>query len=349
MFVYIIFSNAFEFTQTRHKAFLKYKEFTIISFIMAITSAILSILLVNFMEKKYFARILGLTLPTIIIGLLMYIRTINRAKKCLQVKYWKYALELSIPLILHVLSGNILSQFDRIAIANITGFSDAALYGMAYNIGGLLNVVLSSFNGAWVPWFYQQMQFENFKQIREVSRYYIALFSIIGIALLAFAPEMMLIMAPPAYYKAIYVIPPVILGIFLQFIYTLYVNIEFYNKKTLYIPVGTVISAVLNIILNLLFIPQYGYIVAAYTTLIGYASLLVFHFVLVKVVFKQNIFNTKDIFAYIVLFTVFVFIYTYLYQYMFIRYIFTILVLAIIILTNREKINKVLKDIIKIK
>lgn len=54
------------------------------------------------------------------------------------------------------------------------------------------------------------------------------------------------------------------------FAYSLYVNIEHYYKKTPYITVNTIIAAASNIVLNFIFIPRYGYIAAAYTTLASY-------------------------------------------------------------------------------
>lgn len=41
-----------------------------------------------------------------------------------------------------------------------------------------------------------------------------------------------------------------------------------------------IIAAVINVTLNALFIPKFGYITAGYTTLIGYLFLFIFHYTL---------------------------------------------------------------------
>ena len=347
MYLYIIFSNAFEIVQSKYKAYMEYKNFTIISFFTAVVSIITSLILVNLMQEKYFARILGLTLPVMSVGIFMYYSVLKKSKKYVNFKYWKYALGFSLPLILHLLAGNVLAQFDRIAIATVSGFEDVALYGMGYNIATLLSIVLSSFNGAWIPWFYEKMEENKYDEIRKVSNYYIKAFMFIAILLLAVAPEVMVIMAPKNYYKSIYVIPPVILGIFFQFVYTLYANIEFYYKKTIYVPIGTVLSALINIILNMLLIPRYGYLVAAYTTLIGYLCLLLFHYLIVKILFETSIYNMKIVSEYIIVFTTITILYLYLYNLVIIRYIITILGVTLLVIIYKESIIEIIKKVKK--
>lgn len=63
--------------------------------------------------------------------------------------------------------------------------------------------------------------------------------------------------------------------------YTMHVNIEQYKKKTVGMAIASISAAGLNYLLNLLFIPKYGYIAAAYTTLISFLWLMLLHIFLV--------------------------------------------------------------------
>ena len=75
----------------------------------------------------------------------------------------------------------------------------------------------------------------------------------------------------------------------------MYVNIEFYEKKTIGVAAVTMVATLINIVLNLILIPlnlEKGYIIAAYTTLIGYIILFIMHYVLVK---KMNMAFVYDI------------------------------------------------------
>lgn len=83
-------------------------------------------------------------------------------------------------------------------------------------------------------------------------------------------------------------------GIFFLFLYTLPVGVEYYTKNTKYIAVGSVLTAVLNVVLNYFGIKYFGYEAAAYTTLISYVVLFVLHWVIADRIFRLNkIFDLK--------------------------------------------------------
>ncbi|MBI4234998.1 polysaccharide biosynthesis C-terminal domain-containing protein [Candidatus Peregrinibacteria bacterium] len=62
-------------------------------------------------------------------------------------------------------------------------------------------------------------------------------------------------------------------------------NIE-YEKKNIYLSLVVLAAGVLNVILNALFIPDFGYIAAAYTTAVSYFAMAVFAFIVSKKVLK---------------------------------------------------------------
>ena len=78
----------------------------------------------------------------------------------------------------------------------------------------------------------------------------------------------------------------------------LYVNIEFYKKKTMGVSIATMIATALNIILNLIFIPmnpEYSYVIAAYTTLASFIVLFCLHYYMVKRMKMDHVYDTKFI------------------------------------------------------
>ena len=60
--------------------------------------------------------------------------------------------------------------------------------------------------------------------------------------------------------------------------YSLAVNAEYYYKSTKIIATNTIIAAMLNLILNFIFIPYGGALAAAYTTVIAYACSFLLHY-----------------------------------------------------------------------
>ena len=79
------------------------------------------------------------------------------------------------------------------------------------------------------------------------------------------------------------------------------VNIEYYYKKTKYISIGTVLATVINVILNIIFISIGGYKMAAYTTVIAYVLLFVFHWKIASKNDINSIYDIKFLFKYIVI------------------------------------------------
>ena len=115
------------------------------------------------------------------------------------------------------------------------------------------------------------------KNINVVAKDYIHLMTYMMVGVILVGPEIVKILASKIYWEGIIIIPPVVLANFVIFAYTLYVNIEHYHKKTIYITFNTIIAAGTNIILNFILIPKYGYIAAAYTTLISYLIAFLLH------------------------------------------------------------------------
>lgn len=91
------------------------------------------------------------------------------------------------------------------------------------------------------------------------------------------APELVLILGSKKYLGAIPAVTPVLLGGFFAMAYTMPSIIEYYKEKTIHIAIGTGMAAIINIVLNAIFIPRYGYVAAAYTTLISYFCYYLYH------------------------------------------------------------------------
>jgi O-antigen/teichoic acid export membrane protein len=91
------------------------------------------------------------------------------------------------------------------------------------------------------------------------------------------ARELIRLLAPTSYAGAADVVPWVVAGAVLQGVYLIWATGTWYSKKTAALPVVTVVSALVNIGLNLLFVPRYGVMAAAVTTTIGYLVAALLH------------------------------------------------------------------------
>ena len=347
MFLYLFAAPAFNMLTTKNRAFYKYKMFTILTGVSVVTSTILSLILVLIMDNnRLMGRVVGQYLPLIFLGFAMYIFLFAKGRG-IKLKYWDYAISICLPLVPHVLSMHILSGSDRIIIKRISGAEAAAIYSVAYSCAHIVSILLDSMNKAWAPWLLDSIHCKDFKSIKKVSKTYFLLFFVLVIGILLIVPEIIYILGGKSYIEAKYVLPPLILGTLFQFVYTMYVQIEFYSKKTIGIAMATGTAAVINIVLNLIFIPIYGYVAAAYTTLVGYICLLFIHYYLVKGLKMEKIYDRRIIFIGLAIAIPLTFIILYTYSANLLRYCLLALYVMLIIwafIKNRKTVIKIFKN-----
>lgn len=295
----IIIHSFFMFVQNfvfaKFRVEYNYKRISIIQIINSSGSILLSIFLITqiFNENRYFGKILGSSIPVVVFGLVLLIYTFSKGKKLINKEFWKYALIISLPLIFHNLSGIINAQFDRILINKYIGASETGIYSFAYNVGMIITVLWSSMNQAWVPWFYEKMEKEDYTTIIKRAKNFRDFFTLVYILILFLSPEIIKIMADESYWEGLFIVPFIFMAYYFNLMYSFEANIEFYTKKTHMIATGTIFAAAINVILNIIFIPKYGYTAAAITTVISNFSLFVFHYLITNYILKIKIFGLK--------------------------------------------------------
>ena len=347
MLLYCFFHAVVNIFQVSERYHFRYKRAVFVALLVAVSTTVISILLVLNMRDRLTGRILGTVLPPVIIGAYLCFYFVKQGKK-IDFSVWPYALKICIPFIPHLLSLTILNSVDRIMITKICGSSDTALYSVAYTCGHIVTILMTSMNSAFSPWLGEKLHEEAFKEIRKVSKYYISMFCALAILIMLLAPEVLLILGGHSYLEAKYVMTPVAMGCACQFLYTLFVNVEQYKKKTVGMAVASVSAALLNYILNAIFIPMYGYIAAAYTTLVGYLFLLLIHMFLVKRLGYQKTYSYRFIGIVILIMMIITVGVNFLYGNPIIRYLVFSVFFAIILFTlykNRILAKKLMKTV----
>lgn len=295
MFLYLLVCPSISMFQVKERQTFHFKTSVLFSLLATVSSVVFSLIGVYLLENKLAGRLLGYMIPLIILSAVMYFYILLQGKKVI-IKYWKYSLKIAVPLIPHTLSGNILGASDQIIIKFYCGASNTAIYSMAYTCSLIVSILWQSLNQAMAPWINLKL-FENKKEsIRKAVYYYLLLFIIGAVGIMLIAPEIIKFMGGEKYSKAIKIMPIVMTGCIFQFTYSLYVNVEIFYKKTMQISMATFFAALLNVILNLIFIPKYGFTAAAYTTLVGYIALFLFHYNTIRFYKLDDVYNNKFIF-----------------------------------------------------
>lgn len=282
-----VFYNPYGCMLSRTKYEYNYRKLIKITFVTSLISPILAILFVLIFNVDAVAKVWGQTLVYIILGAGIYVNIFLKEKKLYNKEFWKYALRFNLPLIPHYLSLIILNQSDRIMITKICGAEDNGFYSVAYSAASMLLIFNSSITQAFTPWVYGKCRDKNVKKIKKYVRMlYLIMVGIIVLFIFA-APEIIAVLASKKYSESIYVIPPVAASMFFIFLYNMLSILEFYHEKTKPVMVCSMFSAGFNLILNMIFIPQYGYIAAAYTTLVCYVLNIIMHYFVVFQIYKR--------------------------------------------------------------
>ena len=277
----------------------KSREFLAISFFYSFSSIALSILLIctHKGEAGYYWRALGNTTPMLIVAGYVLFRLWRRERPRVRREYARYGLRFGLPLIPHDLSRIVLSQFDRIMIAQSVGDAQAGLYSFACNLGLPVEVLTTSIDTAWCPWLFERLREGDYARIRRRAFDIAMLMSVGASALMLISPELIRLLSAPGYWESRYVAVPIVLSMYFAFLYILPAGVEYYLKKTQYIAAGTMAVALLNVALNALCIPRFGYVAAAYTTVVSYALYYLFHTLLTRRLFGRWVVESGRLFA----------------------------------------------------
>lgn len=336
MVLSIIFNNALICWQGKARFEYKYQRVISVTLIMTvITPVIAYFFIINSSEKGY-ARIVASAGITIIFGMFVYLYYLIKEKTFYNREYWRYALRFNIPLIPYYLSQSIFNQSDRIMISHIGGQDKAAIYGVAYTLAMLLQIVLNSINNAYTPWFYKRLKDGMREKNRAVSNGIALLMSLLLLGVITVTPEIIQILATKEYMEAIWVVPPVAMSVLFLYYTQLFVNFEFYYEEKRMLVYGTVGSAIINIVLNLIFIPKFGFIAAAYTTLVSYILFMWMNYKMYKkILTKYNIaddmFDYKSLTVIAILFVSSGFFIMVFYKLPIIRYFVIVLLISIFV------------------
>jgi len=197
----------------------------------------------------------------------------------LNLSFVKDLANYSFPLVIGNLAAWILSLSDRYILEFFRGSQEVGIYSASYNISEKSIMLLASLfilaSGPISIHIWEKEGKEKCTEfINKITRYYLVACvpAIIGLSVLS--KPILNIMTGEQYFEGYKIIPFVTLGIlFLGLQQRFQAGFIFY-KKTGYISLSIVVSGLLNIFLNFLFIPKYGYFAAAVTTLVSYAFLL---------------------------------------------------------------------------
>jgi len=195
------------------------------------------------------------------------------------------AINFGFPLIFTSVAMLTLNISDRYIIKLYANYKDLGLYDLGYRIAGIVNMfIIMPFSLAFMPFAYRIFGKENDKRFfSKFKTYFTLLLAWICLIVSLFSDEIIKLFAlNPEYWGASKIIP-IIAFSYIFFGMRLFSSLGMYlTNNTKSVAIITLISAVFNVILNFIFIPIGGMIMAAYSTLLSFILLYVLSFKLSK-------------------------------------------------------------------
>lgn len=292
MLVGFLVAPARDFWLARQRYEYKYKFAGVLSVLSAIVASALSIFVVVSLSSKGVGdtasgRLFANYIIIYGVAAVIWVYIMAKGKKTYVKEYWKMSLAISIPLIGYNIAGQILNVSDRMMISHMVNNSAVGIYSTLYTVSSLSLMVWQAINASFVPYLFQNIEKKEHR-IKAIANMLMGVYAAIAVMLTYFAPEIVRILATEEYYEAIYIMPPIAAGVFFTSYANLYSNIAVYFKKTKYVMYPAIVAACINLVLNYVCIKVFGYMAAAYTTLVSYIIMAALQAFWSKKVCKEN-------------------------------------------------------------
>jgi len=189
-------------------------------------------------------------------------------------------LKYTWPLIILGLAGMVNETLDRIILKELMLDKDAAqialgIYSGCYKIAILMTIFIQAFRFAVEPFFFSQAADKNSKKLYAIIMKYFVIFCSFLFLGTMMNLEWIQYLVDEEYRAGLNVVPILLMAnLCLGVVYNLSIWYKL-SQKTGYGAIIAIIGAVVTIVINVAFVPQYGFTACAWATLAAYGTMMV--------------------------------------------------------------------------
>jgi len=201
-----------------------------------------------------------------------------------------HALKFGIPLIPHTIGGVLINQTDRFFITNMISLADTGIYTVGFMLASMIELINVSFNTAYAPWLYKQLERADNHVKKKIVRltygYFIGI-SIFSLLVALISPWLLSFLVGENFIGAYKYISWLALGFAFSGMYYMVANYIFYSGKTHLLSMVTLLTALVNITFNYIFIKLNGTVGAAQATSLAYMTSFLMTWIVSAKVYKM--------------------------------------------------------------
>lgn len=254
----------------------KAKTYSALAIITTLISLVLQVYFLQYTTMKLEGVFISKIAAPLVMIVFMLPYFIKRMKFGFETTTLKELFRYSYPIMAASLIMTLLNQVDRYILGHLTNLTNVGIYGLAYNISGLINfLIISPFSLAFTVLAWKKLNDENAKRFYTKTTTYLFLavtyFSLI-IAL--FTPHLIKVFTLRTdYWAASTYVPWIIIAMAFYGIHFVGVFSFYVTKKTKYVFYSYFIALAVNVIFNFILIPKYGIYAASLVNLFSFIIL----------------------------------------------------------------------------
>jgi O-antigen/teichoic acid export membrane protein len=213
-----------------------------------------------------------------IITLILLLPEIIRTRFSLDWNLWKRMITYSLPLLIAGMAGSINDALDKMILKNLVK-DDSPLevvgeYGASYKIAVLMALFIQMFRFAMEPYFFEKAKKKDAKETyARVMKYFVITGLVIFLGINLYLKVVQVIIGSE-FRGALAIVPIVSMG---YFFYGIFINLSIWykvNDLTKYGAWLAIAGAMVTVVINVIFVPKYGYMASAWAHIACYSVMI---------------------------------------------------------------------------
>ena len=213
------------------------------------------------------------------ITLISLLPFIFRLKPVFDRKLLVRMLSYSWPLLIGGMAGSLNEVLDKILLRRLIGGAEGlatvGLYGAGYKVGVLMSLFIQMYRFAAEPFFFEKAGSKDAKETYAVTMKYFVITALILFLGINLYPEAIQVLIGEDFRESLIVVPIISMGYLLLGIF---INQSIWYKvddKTIYGAWITLAGVAVTVAVNVIFVPVFGYIAAAWAHVACYLSMVI--------------------------------------------------------------------------
>lgn len=180
----------------------------------------------------------------------------------------------SLPLLPSVVGGWISGMSDRLILAKYANVEAVGIYSLAASLATILYVIQDAITQVTGPVSMSGLIHDREATLNKIARLSLMLWATMlfaDFALVLFSKEIIAVLATKAYVRSTVLIGICAFAYVISPQYRLFMDILSYHKKMWIVTTAGLLSALVSVVLNVVFIPQFGYFATAWSFVLSTA------------------------------------------------------------------------------